>query len=123
MAQVGAYGAIPVDFGMTRAAVALAAVQCPGHGTAHGFLELFHQLVHHLAYHQPRSGIGVLRNHRAQRNQVRHQMHIGLHVLQHLGLQQQLAQIQALHGIALHDLHNLARKVFADIAQPARHRR
>ena len=47
-------------------------------------------------------------------------MHIGLHVLQHLGLQQHFAQLQALHRVALHHLHHLAGEVFADIAQPAR---
>ena len=118
--QIGANGAVPVDLGMARTAVALAAVQRTGHGAAHGLFQLFHQLVHHLAHHQPCRGLGVLRDDRAQRDQVRHQMYIGLHVFQHLGLQQQLAQLQPLHGVALHDLHDLAGKVFADIAEPAR---
>src|SRR3989442_10823283 len=34
---------------------------------------------------------------------VGHHVHVGLHMLQHFGLEHEFAQVQALHGVALHD--------------------
>ena len=43
--------------------------------------------------------------------------------LQQLGLEQQLAQAEPVHGVALHHLHDRGREVGADVAEPPRHPR
>ena len=120
VAQVRADRAMPVDLGMLGAAVALAAIERAADGTAHRLFELAHEFIDHLLHHRARRGLGALRNHAGQRNQIRHQMHIGLHALQHFGLQHELAQVQPLHRIALPDLHDRAREITTDVAQPTR---
>ena len=123
MPQVGADRAVPVDLRQPRPAIALAAVQGTRHRRAHRLLEPLHQFVDDLAHHAARRLLRARRNHPRQRHQVGHQVHVRLHALQHLRLQQHVAQVQTLQRVLLHHLHHRAREVLADVAQPARHAR
>ena len=78
-------------------------------------LEVLDDLAHDRAGRLARA----LGDHAGEREQVADQVHVGLDGLQHLGLQQHLAQAEPLDGVALHHLHDLRREVRADVAQPA----
>lgn len=54
-------------------------------------------------------------------HQVGDEVDVGFHGLQHFWLQQHLVQVEPLQGILLHNAHDGAGEVVADIAQPASH--
>ena len=62
------------------------------------------------------SGIALL-----SESRVPDQMHVRLHGLQHLRLQQQRGQAEPVDGVALHDLDDGGGEVRTDVAEPARH--
>ncbi len=73
-------------------------------------------LTHHLACDVPaRLGQRV-----AQAHQRRGEVDVGCDGFEHLGLQQQPVQVQAVDRVLLHDPHDPAGKVRAQLPQPAR---
>ena len=54
-----------------------------------------------------------------QREQVRHEMHVGLHGLEQLGLLEHLPQVESLERVFLEHLHDGRREELADVAEPA----
>ena len=62
----------------------------------------------------------MLGDHPVKGDQGGHQRDVGLHHFEQLGLEEELAKAEALHGIGLHDPHDAGGKVCANVAKPAR---
>lgn len=60
-------------------------------------------------------------DHPVEGDQGGHQSYVGLHHFEQLGLEEELAKPEALHGVGLHDPHDARGKVCANVAKPARH--
>ena len=97
------------------------AIQAAAHRLLHRVGQLALQILHDLAHDLPRRILRLLGDDVAQREQRRHQMHVGVDLLQHLRLQQHLRQVQPLQRVLLHHAHRRRGEVGADVAEPARH--
>ena len=52
-------------------------------------------------------------------DEQRHEVQVGLQLVEQLGLEQELVQVEALDRVALEDLHDRCREVAPDVAEPA----
>ena len=76
------------------------------------------ELGEHVGHDGAGGGAGLVGQQMVELDQQRDEMQVGLDRRQQLGLEQQLAQVEPLDRVALHDLHHLAREVATDVAQP-----
>ena len=93
--------------------------RAPRTASVMGLRELALEVVDHLAHDPPRRLARLLGNHVVERQQCPHQVNVGLHRLERLGLEQHLLKVQPLERVFLHHLHDRLGKVSANIAQPA----
>ena len=119
--EVGLDGRAPVNFVVAGPRVAHGPAQCALHRLPQRVAQLLFQLTHHFGNDFTGGGFSLLRHHPAQRHERAHEVHVGLHRAQDFGLQQQLVQAQARHGILLHDGHHFSREIRPNVAQPAAH--
>lgn len=118
MAQIPDDRARPIDIGMARPPRSAPPVDGTADRLAGSCLEFCEQFLDDLGDHLARCCFGLLRHHRAQRDQVRHEMNVGLAGRQEFRLEQHLFQAEPLEGVLLDHLHDGRRKELADIAEP-----
>jgi hypothetical protein len=106
VAQVGGDGAVPVDVGQLRPAAPRRPVEGAVDALDGGGGEAGLEVVGHRPDHRPGRLPGVLGDGPAQPDQGGHQPEVGLHGVEHLGFEQEVAQAEAIHGVGLHDLHH-----------------
>ena len=123
VAQVGVDGVTPVDVAEPRPATALAARQCTVHGLLGARRQPLLDLVDDLGDHLAGGRAGRVGQQLVELDEQGDQVQIGFDGAQHLWLQQQLAQVEPVDGVALQHLHHRRRKVAADVAEPTGDRR
>jgi hypothetical protein len=89
--QVGADGAVPVYVGGARPGRARHPVEAAAYGAHRLLLEPALQFLDHLTDHAPGGVFGSLRDDAPERDEGRDQVYVGLHGLEHLGLQEHLS--------------------------------
>ena len=123
VAQVGVDRARPVDVGRARAAGAAGPGERAAHGLAGAVGEALLELAEHrgddLAGRRP----GLVGQGPVELDEQRDEVQVGLQLVEQLRLEQQLAEVEALDGVALQHLHDRRREVAADVAEPAGDRR
>jgi hypothetical protein len=96
----------------------LVAVERTHHGLADFLLQRQLDLLDHGADHHASGLLGAFGDAAAERHQRADQLHIGLDVLEHLRLEEQLVEPFALDGVLLDDRHDVFLKIRADVSQP-----
>jgi hypothetical protein len=105
---------------VSRTSIAGRSVQTSGDGLAHRVCELALQVFHNLPHDDPGRFTRRGGHHGVEREQVRHEVYIGLDRLEQLWLSQHLPKIEPIEGILLHDLDDRSRKILPDVPEPAR---
>ncbi len=119
MLEVGLDGVHPVDVVRARATRPVGTGQCPLYRSAGAIGEPSFQIVEHLRNDPPGRGTRLVGQHLVEFDEQGDEVQIGLHRIEQLGFEQQLAQVEPGDGVALHHLHHLPREVLADVSQPS----
>jgi hypothetical protein len=106
MFEVGADGAMPVDFVVARAARPGGAIEAAEDRLARRLFELASQFVHHFLNDSPRRLFRLAGQNIFEGEQLCDEMHVGLDGLQKLRFKEHLFQIETIERVLLHDLHN-----------------
>ena len=112
---------MPVDFVVTRAAVARRTVEAAGYRLPERVGQPSLQLFDDALNHQPGGLAGLGGDCALQRDERGNEVNVRLQRLQHFALEQQLLEIEPLHRVLLHDSHDRGREILANIAKPAGH--
>jgi hypothetical protein len=112
--------AIPVDVGVARPVDPRGPVERAGHGGLGLVGDAAFEVVDDLAHHLAGDVFGLVGHDPVEREQRAHEVDVGLDGVEHLRLQEQAGEVEPLDRVRLHDLHDRAGEVLADVAQPAR---
>ena len=95
-----------------------AAIERPEHRLANFLFERELDLLDDRPHHHPRRFFRPLGDLSLERHQRADELHVRLHVLEHLRLEQQLLEPFALDGVLLDDRDHVFLEIVADVAEP-----